>query len=465
MNSTNNKEINFQEEVIRSASHTKSDVRFIQDRKQLAMARLKNIKFPSRKDEAWKYYDFSDILDFDLSQKANTKLNKAELVKLVDKYVFRETVSNLLVTVDGSYSQELSNFNFNSNELRILNFNNPEELQADSEVKSIVEKLFARNIESEEKYFKAINTILMQSGFLLYIKDGYTNELPLQILHISTKDSLNQIRSLIYAGKNSNIKLMVSYVGLEGSKYFTNAVIECFLEQGSKLKLEKIQNESHQATRLYSFNACLQKDSNFEYNSYSFGAKSNREDINIDLLESGAEASVNGLYVLGDKRKSHHKVCIQHLAPHTTSNQLYKGILQGASHAEFNGLIEVAREAQQTNAEQLNKNLLLSKEAVIDSRPQLNILADDVKCSHGSTVGSLNDEELFYLQSRGLSEEAAQIVLTYSFCQELIEKISLESARNYTRNLAYLSLSKSDNEDIVAQLADNAKFKKERYQA
>ena len=204
------------------------------------------------------------------------------------------------------------------------------------------------------------------------------------------------------------------------------------------------------------------RDSDFEFNSFSFGALSSRDDINIDLREEAASAQVNGLYVVNQDRKSHHKVCINHLAAHTESQQLFKGLLQDQARAEFNGLIDVARDAQKINAEQLNNNLLLSKHAHIDSRPQLNILADDVKCAHGSTVGMLDPEELFYLQSRGLTEAEAKAILTYSFCQEIINKIDIESGRNYASNLAFSSLGSSDNQ-VLASLAGNTKFKHSRY--
>lgn len=462
--------IDFKESVVRASSSQASQVRFIQDRKQLALSKLEDLDFPSKREEAWKYFDLNDILSesFETQSDSNieAKIDKKAVAKLIDKYVYRETVTNLLVTINGAYSKEFSNFNFEelaANGLKILNFNNPEELNSDSELKSIVEKLFAKNIESEDRYFKAVNTVLMQNGFLLYAKDGFTSDVPLQVLHISNhQHSFNQIRSLIYAGKNSKIDLIVNYIGLEDKEYLTNSVIECFVEENASVKLEKIQNESKKAVRLYSFNADLAANSNFEYHSFNFGAKSNREDVEVNINGEGAEATVNGLYVLEGDRKSHHKVIVNHNAAHSQSHQLYKGILKDEARAEFNGLIEVARDAQKTDADQLNKNLLLSKDSHVDSRPQLNIFADDVKCAHGSTVGRLSDDELFYLQSRGLTKEDAHTVLTYSFCRELINGISIDSARNYASNLAFKNMN-GEQEETFAELADNSKFKQGRH--
>lgn len=454
-----NTPIDFEERIIREASNTASRLRFIQDRKQLALTKLKDLSFPCRKDEDWKYFDFNDILGFDQNAQGS-QIEAKDLAALIDKYVYRETVSNLIVTIDGNYSKEHSNFK--SDQIKIINFNKAEEIEAKPELKSIAERFFAQNLEQETKYFKTINTVLMDSGFLLYIEKNYNSESPIQVLHISTKTNFNQIRSLIYAGTNSHTNLIVNYIGHQTSKHLTNAVIETYLDQGAKLKLDKIQNESKQSTCLYNLEASLYRNSKFEFNSFSFGAKSSRDDINISLNGEAAEASINGLYVVNGDRKSHHKVVINHNAPHTQSSQLFKGILQDQSRAEFNGLIEVTRAAQKTNALQLNRNLLLSDLAHVDSRPQLNILADDVKCAHGSTVGNISQEELFYLNSRGLSDLEAKAILTYSFCQEVIDKISIESGRNYASNLAFASLGASHH-GTLETLAENTKFKRSRY--
>jgi Fe-S cluster assembly protein SufD len=464
----NNKEAKFIDSIAKSSSYTLSSIDFIKRKQELALKKLEELGFPNRKNEDWKYFDFTDILskEYTISGQVENSsgLSTQELNKLVDKYVYRETVDQLLVTVNGAYSPQLSNFNFNDSGIHILNFNDPAALTP--EAQAITQKMFASNLEGESKYFKAINTLLMTNGFLLYLEDDFHASKPLQILHISNQNNFNQMRSLIYAGKNSKLDIIVNYIGLADSQYLTNAVIELNLEQGAQIKLDKIQNESKQASCLYTLDAKLSRNSNFEFNSFSFGAKSSRDDITVDINAEGAHTSVNGLYVLNQERKSHHKVRVNHRAGHSTSEQLFKGLLQGKSRAEFNGLIEVYRDAQQTNATQLNKNLLLSKDAHIDSRPQLNILADDVKCSHGSTVGSLSADELFYLQSRGLDELSAKAILTYSFARELISKIAVESAQNYATNLAFSSL-RSQEEDSSATLdalADNNRYKKARYQ-
>lgn len=466
-----NKELEFKEMLVRSASKALSSSEFIRNKQKLALDQIQDIGFPNKADEDWKYFDFSEILEASYninnlkSAESSSGLSLTELNQLIDKYVFDETVENLLVTVNGAYQAELSNFKHKPPGIHILNLNDQEALEANPKTQEIIAKLFANRINKETKYFKAINTALMNNAFLLYVEDNCHCDKPLQILHISNQNNFNQIRSLISVGKNSSLNINVSYIGLEGSKYLTNAMIEIDLQAGARAKLTKIQNESKEASCFYNLDANLAKDSNFEFNSFSFGANSARDDINIDINESGAHTSVNGLYVLNQNRRSHHKVTVNHIAAHSTSEQIFKGLLQDRSRAEFNGLIEVYKDAQKTDAKQLNKNLLLSKEAHIDSRPQLNILADDVKCSHGSTIGSINANELFYLRSRGLSEADAKAILTYSFAQELIDKIDMASVRNYASNLAYSSLrseASKESNSTIETLAENTKFKRHR---
>jgi Fe-S cluster assembly protein SufD len=492
-----NKEIEFTENVFRAASSAASKVDFIKAKQTIAKNKLQALGFPDRHDEVWKYYDFTTVLGKSYEIKADPEsadlnldqeqINKYK--KLIAQYALPEVVDNMLVTINGSYSKRLSNFNFDNEVVKVINFNNPAELNKHPALKWTAQEYFANDIEQEENFFKAVNTALMTNGFLVHI-DGVVDK-PIHILHISNqytltghphlasseafvserpeftqvvnedperannevssqvrKSCFNQIRSLIYAGKNSETKLIVSYIGLDEAQYFTNAVIEVILDEGAKLKLDKIQNHSQSAVCFYDFHAELAKDARLDFNSCHFGAKSSRENIKVDINASGAEAKLNGLYVVGGERSSHHRVQVNHNQGHSSSRQLFKGLLYDSAKAEFNGLINVVKDAQQTDAEQMNKHLLLSPSAQAYSRPRLNIDADDVKCSHGSTVGQLEEDELFYLCSRGLSEEEAKTMLTYSFCEESIHNLSLESARDYVTKLAVKNLTESFRANI-----------------
>ena len=382
-------------------------------------------KLPDRKHEDWKYYDPSDYernLAEISSEIKKDDLNQSELVKIVDKYVFREAVKSLIVTVNGHYRPDLSNF---TNE--------------DLEISSVDEAFFVK-----VKKDKVIST-------------------PVQVLHISNRNTFNQIRSVIDLEQNSMLDVIVTYVGLEDSCYIANARIDCNLAANARLHFDKIQNDSHKAVSLYNLNVKLERDADFQFNAFHFGAQSGRDEINVDLNGKNANADLSGLYVVSGKRKSHQVIKVNHNQSHCTSSQLFKGLIDDEARAEFNGMIDVKRDAQLTNATQLNNNLLLSDKAHVDSRPQLNILADDVKCAHGSTIGQLNEEELFYLQSRGLSKEDAFTTLTYSFCEQVLQKIKLASCKNYATNLAFQKISKDSHDETVAKLAQNDKFKKSRY--
>lgn len=455
------KALEFMEDSFRAATDYRSKVPVVAERQIAATELLGRSQFPTNKDEDWKYFDFNDVILSAVKNPHAVIMKEGSFAlraqddntQLIATHVFPETVKNLLVTYNGQFKPELSTLE-SPKGLHILDFNDPNQINAESQ--KILAKYFASDINDETNVFKIINTCLMQNGFLLYVEDGVAVETPLQILHISNQNTFNQMRSLIYLGKNSQLKISVSDAGLEGKSYLSNTVVEVQLNAGARLKLDKIQDESKQATRLYDLSVKQERDSYFEFNGFSFGAKSSRDDIEVRLLEQGAEASISGLYVVNGDRKSHHKVTVYHESANTKSEQLFKGLLDDSSKAEFNGLIDIGLDCPQVSAAQLNSNLLLSPDAHIDSRPQLNILSDDVKANHGSSTGQLDEDQLFYLQSRGLSLDEAKIVITYSFCREIINKVELESARDYISKLAVKNLSTSlkadlDNRSVIKQ--------------
>lgn len=447
--------IAFEESIIRTTSKLDIENSPIKELKKKALDFVHNNSFPNNKNESWKYYSFQDLFSNSeniFSEKETFKeeeLDKKDLVKLVDKYVFRESSENLIVTVNGIYREDLSNFN--SKEVQLLSLVNDPETLLNKEENTL-----------GDEYLRSLNTLYIDNAFFIKVRKDLKLDKAIQVLHISNQNSFNQIRSIIELEENASMEIIVSYVGLEDSNYISNAIIDCYLAKNSNLTFEKIQNDSNNAVTLYNLNAKLERDSNFDFSSLHFGAKSSRDEITVDLDGANSHADLNGLYVVNGDRKTHQKITVNHNAPHTTSNQLFKGIVSDTARAEFNGMIDVKRVAQLTDAKQLNNNLLLSDKAHVDSRPQLNILADDVKCAHGSTVGQLDDEELFYLQSRGFTKPDAFATLTYSFCDDVLKKIQLESVRNYATNLAFNNISTGES-SVLSKLANNDKFKKSRY--
>jgi len=236
-------------------------------------------------------------------------------------------------------------------------------------------------------------------------------------------------RVLVVAEDNSSATLIESYASTKDSKYFTNAVVEIVLKDGASLEHYKLQRESTEAFHIATTAADLGRNSRYDATTITFGAQLSRHDFHVTMDHEGAECWVDGLYlVTGSQHTDTHSV-IDHRKPHCTSHQLYKGILDGKSRAVFNGKIFVRHDAQKTDAMQTNKNLLLSNEARVDTKPQLEILADDVKCAHGAAVGQIEEDELFYLETRGIHPDLARNLLTYGFAEEVIGKIKIESIR------------------------------------
>jgi Fe-S cluster assembly protein SufD len=234
---------------------------------------------------------------------------------------------------------------------------------------------------------------------------------------------------LVVAGENSSATLLESYGSVNDSRYFTNAVVEIVLKDGARLEHYKVQRESVEAFHVATTAADLGANSSYDTTTINFGAKLSRHDVHVTMDNEGAECWVDGLYLVTATQHTDTHSVIDHRKPHCTSHQLYKGILDGKSRAVFNGKVFVRHDAQKTDAMQTNKNLLLSNEARVDTKPQLEILADDVKCAHGAAVGQIEEDELFYLETRGIHPDLARNLLTYGFAEEVIGKIKIDSIR------------------------------------
>ncbi|HXM47717.1 MAG TPA: Fe-S cluster assembly protein SufD, partial [Pyrinomonadaceae bacterium] len=278
-------------------------------------------------------------------------------------------------------------------------------------------------------------TALFRSGLFLKIPRGAKVEAPIHLLFVgeSLIDSPAPAvfpRVLIVAEENSSATVIESYASPEeDTVYLTNAIVDLALADGARLEHYKIQRESMGAFHVATTRAELGPNSTYNTTTINFGAALSRHDIRVQMDHEGAECSVDGLYMVdGNQHTDTHSV-IDHRQPHCTSHQLYKGILDGKSRAVFNGKVFVRHGAQQTDARQTNKNLLLSTDARVDTKPQLEIFADDVKCTHGAAVGQIDEDEKFYLESRGINPALASNLLTYGFAEEVIEKIGVESIR------------------------------------
>jgi Fe-S cluster assembly protein SufD len=278
----------------------------------------------------------------------------------------------------------------------------------------------------------ALNTAFLQSGVFIWIPKNVHLQTPIQITFVadpSAQDS-NFPRVLIVAEENSSATVIESFVSNGDERYFTNAIAEIVVKDGARLDHYRLQRESHNAFHVSTTSAELGRASRYYTTSINLGAQLARHDVSVVMDHEGAETSVDGLYMVGQDQHTDTHSVIDHKQPHCNSHQLYKGILDGNGRAVFNGKIFVREGAQKTDAMQTNKNLLLSDKARVDTKPQLEIFADDVKCAHGAAVGQIDPEELFYLETRGITAELGRSLLTYGFAEEVIGKIKLESIRS-----------------------------------
>ncbi len=272
----------------------------------------------------------------------------------------------------------------------------------DARYNKLIRKYLARNAGYHNNGLTALNTAFLQSGVFLWIPKNVKLEAPLQITFVTdAPDSANFPRLLVVGEENSSATLIESFVSSSNSRYFTNATAEIVLKDGARLEHYRIQRESNDAYHVSTTSAELGRASAYDTTSINLGAQLSRHDISVVLDHEGAETAVDGLYIVGPDQHSDTHSVIDHKQPHCNSRQLYKGILDGNGRAVFNGKVFVREGAQKTDAMQTNKNLLLSAQARVDTKPQLEIYADDVKCAHGAAVGQIDEDQLFYLQARG----------------------------------------------------------------
>jgi Fe-S cluster assembly protein SufD len=290
---------------------------------------------------------------------------------------------------------------------------------------------------SDSNPFVLLNTAFLNQGAYLRIARGTVVEQPIHIVYVTLAAGEAPYvapRSLITVGANAQCTIVESYVG--AGTYFTNAVTEIVAAEGAVVDHYKVTVEAAAAQHIATLQATLGRSTNFSSHSISMGGGLVRNDAGATLSE-GTEATLNGLYIVNGEQHIDNHTVIDHAKPHANSHELYKGILDGKASAVFNGRIIVRQDAQKTDSKQTNKNLVLSDDAVIDTKPELQIWADDVKCTHGATIGQLDSEALFYLRSRGIDKQNARSLLTYAFAQDIIDRIKVPALRDSLERILY----------------------------
>lgn len=391
-----------------------------------AFARFEELGFPTTKHEEWKYTNVAPLAKASFEYRnGSIKLDRAQAQRLF----YEETQASRLVFVNGQLSRELSSVEALPEGVAALDL---QDALRDAKYAEILREQLARGADYNENAFTALNTALLEGGAFIHLPKGASVETPIHLQFLTGENETPAAsfpRVLIVAEEGSSATVIESYASTGEDSYFTNAVVEIKLADAARLNYYKVQRESAKAFHIATSQVELGRNSSFNATTITLGAQLSRHNINVALESEGAECWVDGLYIVGDGQHTDTHSLIDHRRPHCTSHQLYKGILDGKSRAVFNGKVFVRRDAQQTDAMQTNRNLLLSNEARVDTKPQLEIFADDVKCAHGATVGQLEEEELFYLESRGLHTDLARNLLTYGFAEEVIDKIKIESIR------------------------------------
>ncbi len=390
---------------------------WLEEQRLKALSQFSEQGFPSSHEEEWRYTNVSAIEKKKFSPTINKTKNLVD-IEWLKLYQLQEAWS--VVLVDGHFSAELSSLEDLPVDVLVMGM-----ADALQELPETLENYINQSVNIDENSFIAFNTAWFTDGLFVSVNAKRILEKPIQVLHVATQqDVLAATRTVIILDKMAEASIIETYVGYDNA-YLSSTVTEVFVGQNAHLTLYKMQCESEKAYHFGGIYVKQDRDAHFTHHNFAFGALLARSDIHTDL-DHASECELNGLY-LGVKRQhidSHTR--ISHIKPNGISRELYKGVLDDRARGVFQGRVIVAKDAQQTDSQMNNRNLLLSDDAEADSKPQLEIYADDVKCGHGVTVGQLDEKSIFYLQSRCIDEEVARNILTFAFANEMVDRIKIK---------------------------------------
>jgi Fe-S cluster assembly protein SufD len=401
---------------------SRNDIPYTAKVRQKGFGNFRSLNLPDRRNELWKNTDLSGVLNHDYTK----YLEKAEYDPELD-FMFTCEVHNF----ETDQVSFLNGWHIRtSKDLRKM----PDGIIVGSladafrNYPELIERHYGRYADSGKDLFMAMNTAFARDGLFVYVPDNVVVEKPVQMISIinHNENLLIQNRNLVIMGKNSRMTLVVCDDSTNQQASFNNSVTEIYLDENAGLEHYKLQNLNNNSTLLNS--TYFQQEAGSRLNTFAITLNGGliRNYSNVKLNGRGADVHVNGLYLMDKKQHVDNRVFVEHAVPDCTSTELFKGILDDEASAVFNGHVLVQRDAQHTNAYQQNRNILLTDKATVNTRPFLEIYADDVKCSHGATVGQLDNEALFYLRSRGVCLASARLLLMYAFAAEVINKMSLD---------------------------------------
>jgi Fe-S cluster assembly protein SufD len=411
--------------------------------RQAAISRFAEEGFPTTRNEDWKFTDVSVLskLRFQPVFSPGTAGRDGVQALALERCfpLFEKRILwNRLTFINGRFSKDLSSISSLPQGVKIKSL-----AEAMREDQDLVERYLAQYARLEENAFTALSAAFLLDGAFVYVPRGTFLQAPIHLVFLSTdlgSEFVSHPRNLIIVEDNGEAAVIESHAGVGENTYFTNAVTEIVLGENAVVEYERVQCESRRAYHVGTTHVQQDRNSNFISSSMSLGGSLVRHNVTAVLNGEGAESTLNGLYLSAGEQHIDNHTTIDHAKPHCTSHELYKGILGGKSRGVFNGKILVRKGAQKTDAKQTNKNLVLSDDASIDTKPQLEIFADDVKCTHGATIGQLDKDALFYLRSRGLGIGPARDILIGAFASDVINRIKIEPLRELMHQMLHQRL-------------------------
>lgn len=405
---------------------------WVHEVRRRAMSSFNRLGMPTAThgNEEWKYTNVNAIANNVFDYAVSPRHVSVDEVRSLAPW--NEEWSNL-VFVDGRYVPELSTRQADAGGLQALDLS-----EAVVSHRDLVEKHLATLADYDEDGFTALNTAFVRDGAFVYVPAGEEIASPVHLVFITSqrpRPTVSYPRILMVLGDNSRLKVVESYIGLSEDVYFTNGVAEIVVGEGAALEHHKFLLESQASFHIGSTRVYQGRDSAFSWMSFARGSAIARNRIHVQLDAPGSSCKLRGLYMTSGGQHIDNNLNIDHAKPHTNSDLYFKGILAGRSHAVFSGRVLVQKDAQKANAVQRDKNLILSEGAEVDSKPSLEIYADDVQCSHGATAGAVAEEALFYMRSRGVDEDEATLFLIQGFAGEILDGIQLEPFRAHLERL------------------------------
>ena len=401
----------------------------IHDIRKKAIDTFEEKGFPTKKEEDWKYTSLNAIINKDYS--ISSKGDKEIKYEKVREYFLHDIDSYKVVFIDGVFSSFLSETSHDGLDVCLLS-----SVLSKEKYKAIIEAYYNK-IASKDS-ITSLNTAFAKEGAYINIPNNKEVDKPIEIINFSTGNEtalMMQPRNLIIVGENAHVQIIERHQSLSDNAVFTNSVTEIFAEKRAYLDFYKIQNDKENASLIDNTFIHQEQDTNCNVHTFSLGGKITRNNLNFSQNGEHCDSTLKGVTILKDKQHVDHNTLVNHISPNCESHQDYKGLYADSSTGVFNGRVIVEKEAQKINAFQQNNNILIDDNATVNAKPQLEIFADDVKCSHGCTIGQFDEDALFYIRSRGIGLKEAQALLMYAFANTVLETVKIPELKRRINKL------------------------------